>query len=682
MSSRILAGRYELLEKIGDGGMAVVYKARCKYLNRNVAVKILKPEFMRDAKFIESFRREAQSAASLSHPNIVNVYDVGREGNIHYIVMELIEGAVLSDLIREHGPLRPREAVEIAKQLASALSYAHKNQIIHRDVKPHNVLMTADGTAKITDFGIAKAVNTGTIVGNTGMVMGSVHYLSPEQARGDYVDERSDIYSLGIVLYEMLTGKVPFDAENPVTVALMHMNDEVPRLSRILPGIAPDLEAIVAKATNKVQVNRFNTAEEMYDALDHASLSAIGTFGKMQKVVSVEHKGDFDATRVMSMINRPGEATKPLPADPFLDDLGKEPKEEPRRKAKAPERKETPKKPANKGFKVDKIKLTAVVAALIAAILVVILVIMPILSNRQGNPEELKVPELKGMTVEEATAELEEMGLTLKVDAYVVSSEYEDGEIVSHTPDEGMTVKEGHVISVNVSKGDGETPQTMPQLTGKNLDEVTYILAQYGYTKGETTEEFSDLPAGIVIDQSVAPGTEAEPGTVVNLTVSKGKEVVEVEMPSLLGRTLGESNSVLSTFGLTLGDTDYDSSETYPEGQIMTQSVDAGVIVAEGTSINLIISTGPASGEAGPAEPKSFSLYIPFGMAQNDVFYMTVVVSDEAGVTTLMNNVQKQKSNEGETIIVTGVGQGSIRIYFDEVEVLTYGADFEAGVLM
>ncbi|MCL1981884.1 MAG: protein kinase, partial [Clostridiales bacterium] len=248
MGTRILAGRYELLERIGDGGMAVVYKARCRLLNRFVAIKILKPDFIKDAKFIENFRKESQAAASLSHPNIVNVYDVGREGNINYIVMELIEGKVLSDVIREEAPIDYMRAIEIAKQLASALSLAHKNQIIHRDVKPLNILITQDGIPKITDFGIAKAVNAETLVGSDGTIMGSVHYFSPEQARGGYVDERSDIYSLGIVLYEMLTGRVPFDGENPVNIALMHVNDEMVPPGKIAAGIPPRLEQIVMKA--------------------------------------------------------------------------------------------------------------------------------------------------------------------------------------------------------------------------------------------------------------------------------------------------------------------------------------------------------------------------------------------------------------------------------------------------
>ena len=270
MSSKVLAGRYELFEKIGEGGMSVVYKAKDRLLNRYVAIKVLKPEFIKDQKFIESFRRESQAAASLSHPNIVNIFDVGQEGNIHYIVMELVEGKTLSELIHETGPLPYQKVIELTKQIASALSVAHKHQIIHRDVKPHNVLITTDGTAKLTDFGIAKAINASTIVDTTGGgIMGSVHYFSPEQARGGYVDEKSDIYSLGIVMYEMLTGRVPFDGDNPVNIALMHINSEMVPPSKLIAGIPPALERIVLKATDKYQTNRFGSADDLIKALDN-----------------------------------------------------------------------------------------------------------------------------------------------------------------------------------------------------------------------------------------------------------------------------------------------------------------------------------------------------------------------------------------------------------------------------
>ncbi len=268
MGSRLLAGRYELLEKIGDGGMAVVYKAKDKLLNRYIAIKILRPEFTKDASFVENFKRESQAAAGLTHQNIVGVYDVGREGNINYIVMELIDGRTLNEIIAERAPMDYREVIDISRQVASALKVAHKNKIIHRDIKPHNIMVTSDGVVKLADFGIAKAVNDATL--STGSkIIGSVHYFSPEQARGNYVDERSDIYSLGIVMYEMLTGKVPFDGDNPVTVALKHINEEITPPSKLVDGIPPALEQAVLKATNKFQTNRFNSAEELIEELDN-----------------------------------------------------------------------------------------------------------------------------------------------------------------------------------------------------------------------------------------------------------------------------------------------------------------------------------------------------------------------------------------------------------------------------
>ncbi len=271
MGSRILAGRYELLSRIGEGGMAVVFKARDRLLGRMVAVKILRPEYTRDAVFIENFRKESQIAASIVHPNIVNVYDVGKEGNIYYIVMELVDGKPLSDIIKEEGPLEAHRAVSIARQVASALSTAHKHSLIHRDVKPHNILVTSDGVAKLSDFGIAKTVTQDTLTATSDgkqTIMGSVHYFSPEQARGAYVDEKSDIYSLGIVLYEMITGKVPFDGETAVEVAVKHMNEEMVPPTQLNPDCPQDVEDIILKATSKLQVNRYKSADEMITALN------------------------------------------------------------------------------------------------------------------------------------------------------------------------------------------------------------------------------------------------------------------------------------------------------------------------------------------------------------------------------------------------------------------------------
>ena len=271
MGTLVLAGRYEIVEKIGDGGMAVVYKARDKQLNRFVAIKILRKEYIADQTFVSNFIREAKAAASLLHPNIVTIHDAGRDRDIYYIVMEYVEGQPLSDIIAAEAPLDYKRCIRVAKQVASALSLAHRNNIIHRDVKPHNIMITSDGTAKITDFGIARAVSDGTIINDNGIIMGSVHYFSPEQSRGQYVDEKSDIYSLGIVLYEMITGRVPFDADNPVTIAVMHMNDTIIPPSKLVKGVPPGLDQIVMKATAKFQSDRFGNIDEMYKALNNVN---------------------------------------------------------------------------------------------------------------------------------------------------------------------------------------------------------------------------------------------------------------------------------------------------------------------------------------------------------------------------------------------------------------------------
>ena len=289
MSSRVLSGRYELLEKIGDGGMAVVYKGKDKLLNRFIAVKILRPEFTKDATFVENFKRESQAAAGLSHPNIVGVYDVGREGNINYIVMELIEGDTLNKIIEREAPMDYRKVIDISKQVAQALRIAHKNKIIHRDVKPHNIMITEDGVVKLADFGIARAVNDATLATGS-KIVGSVHYFSPEQARGNYVDERSDIYSLGIVMYEMLTGKVPFDGDNPVTVALKHINEEIIPPIELEPGIPPALDRCVMKATSKYQTNRYANADELIQELENISFVTTVTDGTIFESSEVKEK--------------------------------------------------------------------------------------------------------------------------------------------------------------------------------------------------------------------------------------------------------------------------------------------------------------------------------------------------------------------------------------------------------
>ena len=635
MSSRILAGRYELIEKVGEGGMAVVYKSRDRLLNRYVAVKILKPEFIRDLKFIESFRRESQAAASLSHPNIVNVYDVGKEGNIHYIVMEYIEGKVLSDLIKEEGALEPKRAVSIAKQIASALSLAHKNHIIHRDVKPHNILITEEGVAKITDFGIAKAISSATIVGKqTGTIMGSVHYFSPEQARGGYVDEKSDIYSLGIVLYEMLTGKVPFDGDNPVAVAVMHINDEMTPPSQLVPSIPPDVEAIVMKASSKYQVNRYKSADEMVTALSlanyHPAAEKQGKEAEGMGVRPTEAKADHAEE----------EGDK--------DEMGKK----------------------KKKVRINKVKLGAILLALLCAIPLSGLIYAGIGSLTA--PKEVKVPNLEGKTKEEAAAELEPLKLNLEEDIMVSSEEFAEGQIVSQSPAADTTVKEGKTITVNISKGKKESKR-IPNLIGGLADDAKFKLEQYGYILGGTKEEASDQPKGIVLKQSPDPGLAAKEGTAVSITVSSGVDNTEFSMINLMGLDLAKAKAELEKNGLKMGDPVYEFNDAYAKNQVSNQSVKAGTMVARGTAISLTVSKGPTG------QINTVPIEISYSKAKNEVFSLSVIVSHDGGVDTPISNETRYKSEESEILSISGQGKGTVQVLFDGEMARQYTVNFDTG---
>ena len=555
MSVKLLAGRYELLEKIGDGGMAVVYKARCRLLNRFVAIKILKPEFAKNPDIIESFRRESQAAAGLSHPNIVGIFDVGREGNLHYIVMELIEGQTLSKMIEKEGPIEYHKVIDITKQIASGLSYAHKHHIIHRDIKPHNILMTPDGVAKIADFGIAKAMSESIDDDSEEMVMGSVHYFSPEQARGGYVDEKSDIYSLGIVMYEMLTGRVPFDAETPVQVALMHINEQMIPPSRYVPTIPPRLEAIILKATAKVQVSRYANVDEIIKELDKIEL--------ISAVVGEE-------------------AVAPEIRKTDRTELDKQKKEA------AAEKKKRNKKNSEGNSR----KYIIIGAVLLAAVAVIASIFV-----FGGGKGKVVVPDLRGYTYEEAEQELESLGLEIEKGNEVFSDEYDEGQIVSQSPKPDMEVKKGKSIRVNISKGSGM--ETVPNVIGMTESQAREALEAKGFQLGRVTEEESSQVAGTVVRQSPVSGTEAESGSVVDIVIAKEVQKQEVAMPGLLGKSLASAQAAIENAGLTVGNVTYAYSSDYPEGQVMEQQYGSGTSLEKGTSVSIVISKG-----AEPQEPE------------------------------------------------------------------------------
>ena len=565
MSNKLLLGRYEIIEKIGEGGMAVVYKAKDRLLNRYVAIKILRPEFVKDEQFVENFRKESQAAAGLSHPNIVNVYDVGKEGNIHFIVMELIDGKPLSQVIDEKGRLDYKEAISIARQVASALSLAHKNQIIHRDVKPHNILITSTGTAKLADFGIARAVSKASIAEGSEKIMGSVHYFSPEQARGAYVDERSDIYSLGIVLYEMLTGKVPFDGDNPISIALMHINDPMPSVSSQVPGIPPQLEKVIEKATDKYQSNRYKTADEMIEDLDNI---------------------DF-ITKVMGSSIFESQLEK---KDEDISDAIKE--------AEDVKKREDEKKPVNKT------KLFIIIASVIIVIAGIIGA-GAMLGWFSGENDEVEVPDFKGMTLEEAQIEAEKYGLKVEEGDQVYSPDQEEGKITSQTPGKGAKVSKGKVITVNISLG--KKDGVVPNIVGMYYKEAKAYLKDFGFELGMVVKVKSTKPENTVITQSVEAGCTADKGTVIDVEVSDGKGKEMKEVPYLIGKDVDTAKSEIIAAGFKVGNIYYEESDEYPKNTITSQQYKSGEELEEGTAIDIVVSKGSSSeseegGETTPSE--------------------------------------------------------------------------------
>ena len=628
MSERnVLAGRYELIEKIGDGGMAIVYKAKDRLLKRFIAVKIPKPEFVQDIKFVENFRKESHAAASLSHPNIVSIYDVGQEGNINYIVMELVSGKTLNELIKEEAPMDYRKAADIAKQVAAGLSAAHKKGIVHRDVKPHNILMTEDGIAKITDFGIAKAVTNTTIVDSgKDNVMGSVHYFSPEQAKGANVDEKSDIYSLGIVLYEMLTGKVPFDGDNPVTIALMQINEPVTPPSVFNHNVPPGLERIVMKAVEKQPKNRFDSADEMIDALD-----------KMEVVNRVVGDSIYDGAEELNEAydNYDNYDTYSFGREELNKEAGRN------------------KKSKGKGSK-NKKKIAIIAAAVIVALAALVGIGF---ATGLFDKKDIEVPDFRGMTIEEAEDKAEDLGIEVKIGKYEFSTEYEQDQIMDQDPNHGEMVAKGDTVTVDISKG-GERG-VIPNLIGKSEEDAKKMIEDYGFELGTVKEKESHEEKGTVIEQDPSAGSEGKQGDTINITISDGSGKEMGEVPYVLGMSEDEARAAIEEAGFKVGDVSEGVSSAYDNGQVMWQEYDAGTSVEKGTAIDIRISGGQTSTK---------TIDVPLSQAKNDTTTLTIVVTDESGNVIWRDTVPNVDSSDKYSnypVNVIGKGRCKVKIYFD-----------------
>ena len=628
MSERnVLAGRYELIEKIGDGGMAIVYKAKDRLLKRFIAVKILKPEFVQDIKFVENFRKESHAAASLSHPNIVSIYDVGQEGNINYIVMELVSGKTLNELIKEEAPMDYRKAADIAKQVAAGLSAAHKKGIVHRDVKPHNILMTEDGIAKITDFGIAKAVTNTTIVDSgKDNVMGSVHYFSPEQAKGANVDEKSDIYSLGIVLYEMLTGKVPFDGDNPVTIALMQINEPVTPPSVFNHNVPPGLERIVMKAVEKQPKNRFDSADEMIDALD-----------KMEVVNRVVGDSIYDGAEELNEAydNYDNYDTYSFGREELNKEAGRN------------------KKSKGKGSK-NKKKIAIIAAAVIVALAALVGIGF---ATGLFDKKDIEVPDFRGMTIEEAEDKAEDLGIEVKIGKYEFSTEYEQDQIMDQDPNHGEMVAKGDTVTVDISKG-GERG-VIPNLIGKSEEDAKKMIEDYGFELGTVKEKESHEEKGTVIEQDPSAGSEGKQGDTINITISDGSGKEMGEVPNVLGMSEDEARAAIEEAGFKVGDVSEGVSSAYDNGQVMWQEYNGGTSLEKGTAIDIKISGGQTSTQM---------IEIPLDQAENDTVNVTVAVVDESGTVVSQDKFVAYKEWGSVEREVTGSGKCKVKVYFDNMD--------------
>ena len=551
LEGKIIGNRYEIIEKIGNGGMATVYKAKDMTLKRNVAVKVLKDEFTTDEEFIKRFNIEAQSAASLTHPNIVSIYDVGNEESIYYIVMELVQGKTLKQIIDEDGVLPWKWSLNIAIQIASALETAHKNNIVHRDIKPHNIIITEDGIAKVTDFGIAKAVSNSTITA-FGTTIGSVHYFSPEHARGGFTDAKSDLYSLGVVMYEMLTGRVPFDADTPVSIALKHMQEKPVEPIKLNPAIPYSVNKIILKAMQKDTNLRYQSATEMLRDLSLALKDPEGHFVKE----NIDMNG---YTQVIPTLSQEKIKTE-----------NENRKDNEEKKSKGKLKTFISEHPA--------VKVLLIIAIIILIPVGVFFATQGILNI--GREKDVKLPDFTNMTRAQAEQAANEANLKLEVEEQF-DKEVEAGKVISQDPQ----YMENYTVKIVVSKG--VDIKKVPKLTGLKYDEAEAALTEQSLVVEKIEETSEKVETDYVIKQDPAQGTELNSGDTVKVYVSTG--VKQITMEYVVGKTEKDAKSQLTKLGFEVN-VIYEEDTTKDDGVVLKQSIDTGAQVKDGSKVTLTIN--------------------------------------------------------------------------------------------
>lgn len=596
-----IANRYEIIGQVGTGGMSDVYKAKDHALGRYVAIKVLKSEFSEDTNFVSKFRTEAQSAAVLEHPNIVNIYDVGSENGIHYIVMEYVEGITLKTYIEKKGQLTYKEALSIAIQVGRGIQAAHAKNIVHRDIKPQNIIISTDGKVKVTDFGIARAVSENTIHSD---VMGSVHYASPEQARNGYVSNRSDIYSLGIVMYEMVTGRVPFDGDSTVAVAIQHLQDEMDPPSKYAPNLPISLEKIIQKCTQKSPDRRYDSMESLLIDLRKALLNPNEDFVTLVPFSQ-------DKTRVLTddevnEIKKKTEAVKQDEPEPEEDDMSEYDDDD----DDMSEYDEDDDDAEEGRFLNSKMEKIVGIMRIVVAIIIVIIVVYILGSffdvfhfgskkNNSKNDtlvsedveESVVMIDLKGKTLDEAKTELKKLGLNVTEAGTEISDSYEKGQIIDQDVAKGETVKTGTTIKVTVSAGSEEENAKdvdVPDVTGKTAEAAMATLEDKNLTVSREFEFSNDVPSGQVIRQDPKAGKTVKEGTKVTIYVSQGTESIKVT--DVRGKSEADAKAALSDFDVT---TTTEHSDTVAEGNVISQSISGGQYAEKGASITIVVSSGP-----------------------------------------------------------------------------------------
>lgn len=608
-----LGKRYEILGRIGSGGMADVYKGKDHKLNRFVAIKVLKSTYRSDETFIKKFLSEAQAAAGLMHPNVVNVYDVGQDRGLYYMVMELVEGITLKDYIEKKGKLSAKETISISIQMVTGIQAAHNCHIIHRDIKPQNIIISKDGKVKVTDFGIARATTSTATQAVTTTVMGSVHYTSPEQARGGIVDEKSDIYSAGITMYEMITGHVPFDGDSTVTVALKHLNEVIKSPAEEVPDIPYSLECIIMKCTQKLPNKRYMSCEELLQDLKHSLVDPDGDFVVLDGVTKRMPAASQDTGRTTVVMSQ-DELNRMKNRQNYNDDYDDDYEDDydddyddrrrsryddddydDRRGSRYDDRRK--KNEVNKDTK-KIMKILMVVAGVVIALLIMFLVGNAVgvfkggkgTTTQQTDSEMVKVPDVTGKTYEEAQKELNKYDLGIHKST-APSDTVEKGKIISQDPADGKKVKKHTTVNVVISSGEEAKTTTIPNVVGMSEADAEKALQDKNLVVKKGDPVYSDnVEQGEVVSVSPSEGAEVKEGTTVTLVINKGNQPATV--PKLTGKSQSDAEAALSQAGLS-GNATEDYSDTVEEGVIISQDTDAGKEVSKGTTIGYVVSKGP-----------------------------------------------------------------------------------------